>query len=92
MTTVLLTQLAKGRQAYIDSIGENPEFGDLDPVVSRRLADLGFSPGMPLMVIATGWPGKGPYAVRLGNQSQFSLRMGEARKIFCRVVDGRNLR
>ncbi|WP_416190964.1 FeoA family protein [Neisseria sp. CCUG12390] len=88
MAAVLLTQLAKGSRAHIDSIGDNPEFGELDSVVSRRLADLGFSPGMPLMVISTGWLGKGPYAVRLGNQSQFSLRTGEARKILCRMVDG----
>lgn len=87
MMAVSLIHLSKGSRAHIDSIVANPEFGDLDPVVSRRLADLGFSPGMPLMVIATGWLGKGPYAVRLGNQSQFSLRSGEARKIFCRVVD-----
>ncbi|MFC5921345.1 ferrous iron transport protein A [Neisseria weixii] len=88
MTTIVLTDLIKGKQAHIDSIGSNPEFGAWDAIVSRRLADLGFSPGMPLLVIATGLMGKGPYAVRLGNQSQFSLRSGEAKKILCRIADG----
>ena len=44
------------------------------------------SDGVPLMVIATGLLGRGPFAVRLGNQSQFALREPEAAKILCRVV------
>ncbi|SAY50473.1 FeoA family protein [Neisseria weaveri] len=85
MTTVPLTRLGKGVNAQIESIVPNPEFGVLDAQVGRRLADLGFSDGMPVVVIAVGPLGHGPYAVRLGNQSQFSLRQAEASKILCRV-------
>ena len=46
-----------------------------------------FSSGMPLQVIAVGGFGRGPFAVRLGNQSQFSLRLEEAGKIMCRIIE-----
>lgn len=87
MSTIPLSQLRKGVVAHIDSIVPNPVFGELDALVSRRLADLGFSGGMPLQVIAVGGFGRGPFAVRLGNQSQFSLRRDEAGKIMCHLVD-----
>ena len=84
--TVPLSQLKKGARAHIERIAPNPVFGELDHLVGRRLADLGFSDGVPLMVIATGLLGNGPFAVRLGNQSQFSLRKDEAQKVMCHVV------
>ena len=84
-TTLPLSRLRKGAHAHIESIVPNPTFGELNPLVTRRLADLGFSDGVPLMVIATGLLGRGPFAVRLGNQSQFALREPEASKILCRV-------
>lgn len=86
MSVVALSNLVKGSRVQIDSIVPNKAFGELDPLVSRRLADLGFSSGMALEVIAVGGWGKGPYAVRLGNQSQFSLRKAEANKILCRAI------
>lgn len=86
MSVIPLSQLYKGTCAHIEFIQDNPAFGELDPLVSRRLADLGFSNGMPLEVMAVGVLGKGPYAVRLGNQSQFALRAPEASKVMCRVV------
>ena len=89
MSVVPMIQCKKGVHVYIDSIAPNPVFGDLDPLVSQRLADLGFSNGMPLMVIAVGVLGKGPFAVRLGNQSQFALRAPEAAKIMCRMATER---
>lgn len=88
MKSVPLSRLPKGVSARIESIVENPVFGTLDRMVGRRLADLGFSDGMPVTVIALGPFGKGPYAVRLGNLSQFSLRNAEAEKIICRVEEG----
>ena len=88
MSTIPLSKLSKGAVAHIDSIVPNPTFGEFDPLVTRRLADLGFSSGMPLQVIAVGGFGRGPFAVRLGNQSQFSLRQEEAGKIMCHVIDG----
>lgn len=87
MAVIPLTQLKKGQYAQIDSIVGQPAFGSLDEIVGRRLADLGFSQGMPLMLIAAGFLGYGPYAVRLGNQSQFSLRQAEAEKVLCRPIE-----
>ena len=64
MSTIPLSRLKKGAVVHIDSIVSNPVFGDLDTLVTRRLADLGFSSGMPLQVIAVGGFGRGPFAVR----------------------------
>ena len=79
-----LSTLRKGAYAHIDSIQQHPAFGEMDPLVTRRLSDLGFSKGMSLTVMAVGAFGKGPFAVRLGNQSHFALRASEASKIMCR--------
>lgn len=84
MSSFPLHQLKKGESAEIVDIQACDSFGDLDDLVSRRLSDLGFSRGMQIELIAVGVFGKGPYAVRLGNQSQFSLRYAEASKIVCR--------
>ena len=86
MSAIPLANLKKGATAHIGEIVPNPVFGELDPLVTRRLADLGFSNGMPIQVIAVGMLGRGPFAVRLGNQSQFSLRRDEAQKVMCHVV------
>ncbi|MDO4905487.1 MAG: FeoA family protein [Lautropia sp.] len=85
MAVIPLTELTQGAQAHIDSIVPNTDFGDLDSIVTRRLGDLGFSDGVPLLLVAKGVLGKGPFAVRLGNQSQFALREPEADKILCRI-------
>ncbi|ASK26766.1 FeoA family protein [Neisseria chenwenguii] len=87
MSVTPLSRLRKGATAQIASIAPNPVFGEIDPLVTRRLADLGFSDGMPLTVIAVGVLGKGPFAVRLGNHSQFSLRSAEAEKVLCHVTE-----
>ena len=89
MTAIPLSSLKKGTYAYIDSIAPQGALGDMDDLVGRRLADLGFSSGMPLVVIAAGAFGRAPFVVRLGNQSQFALRMSEAEKILCRLTDER---
>lgn len=86
MSMISLSSLEKNVTAQIHDIVANDIFGEIDHIVSRRLADLGFSKGMPLKVIAKGPFGKGPYAVRLGNKSQFVLRATEANKILCRVL------
>ena len=86
MSVIPLSALEKNVPAFIHAIIPSDIFGELDDLVSRRLADLGFSQGMSLTMIATGPVGKGPYAVRLGNQSQFALREAEANKILCQLV------
>lgn len=86
MPSLLLPDLPKDAPAQIEAIEPNPDFGALDAAVTRRLADLGFSAGMSITIISNGLLGRGPYAVRLGNQSQFALRTPEARKIRCRAT------
>lgn len=86
MTVLPLPGLRQGMQVCIDSIAPNAVFGALDAQVTRRLADLGFSTGEPLTLLSTGVFGRGPYAVRLGNLSQFVLRTPEAAKVLCRVA------
>ncbi|AWX15520.1 iron transporter [Mergibacter septicus] len=78
-----LNNLPQGGIAYIEKIVANPIFGEQDQVVSRRLADLGFSPYIPIKIIAKGWLGRGPYVVQLNHHTQFSLRRAEAEKIVC---------
>lgn len=83
MNPIQLDTLPKGQMATIAEITANPHFGEHDSSVSQRLAALGFGQGQTVEVIARGILGVGPYAVRLGNQSQFSLRRAEALKIMC---------
>ncbi|WII90058.1 FeoA family protein [Kingella negevensis] len=82
-----LHKLPKNTLATIQTIAPNPEFGELDVQVSQRLTDLGFNSGTSIQIIATGIFGVEPYAVRLDNQSQFSLRRAEAKKILCSVSE-----
>lgn len=90
MNTFPLHYLVKGQRAYIDTIGHNQEFGELDHIVTKRLTDLGFLSGTTIELIGTGLFGRGPYAVRLGNHAQFSLRRSEAAKIICRISSESN--
>lgn len=45
--------------------------------IGLRLAELGFVAGEPLRVVAQGYPGREPIAVRIGNTT-FALRRFEA--------------
>lgn len=84
---VPLTDLQPEAKANIVSIVPSAEFGDIDPLVIQRLTDLGFSEGMSITLLSRGLLKRGPYAVRLGNLSQFALRRPEAAKIMCRVEE-----
>ena len=50
-----------------------------------RLTEIGFVPGEPVRIVATGLPGREPLAVRLGHTT-FALRRHEAAMI--RVTPG----
>jgi ferrous iron transport protein A len=60
------------------------EGGDL----GLRLVELGFIEGEPLRVVAHGFPGREPIAVRIGNTT-FALRRFEADHVLV-VPPGRN--
>ena len=86
-SVVPLTGLRPEAKAKIVSIVPSAEFGDIDPLVTQRLTDLGYSEGMSITLLSRGLLTRGPYAVRLGNLSQFALRRPEAAKIMCRVEE-----
>ena len=86
-SVVPLNGLRSEAKAKIVSIVPSAEFGDIDPLVTQRLTDLGFSEGMSITLLSRGLLKRGPYAVRLGNLSQFALRRPEAAKIMCRVEE-----
>ena len=86
-SVVPLTGLRPEAKAKIVSIVPSAEFGDIDPLVTQRLTDLGFSEGMSITLLSRGLLKRGPYAVRQGNLSQFALRRPEAAKIMCRVEE-----
>jgi len=48
--------------------------------VGLRLLELGFTEGEPLRVVAQGYPGREPIAVRIGNTT-FALRRFEAEHV-----------
>lgn len=54
-----------------------PAADALDSEILLRLLEIGFLPGEPVRVIAAGFPGGNPLAVRVGNTT-FALRSREA--------------
>ncbi len=82
-----LLDLDKHQPAIIDEIVANPQFGQIDPIISQRLKDLGFLPNTVIHIVAKGLFGRPPYAVQLGTGAQFSLRADELIKIKCRTID-----
>ena len=87
MSVISIDNLGNGGKAQIIAITPSAEFGEIDPLVTQRLTDLGFSEGMSITLLSRGLLKRGPYAVRLGNLSQFALRRPEAAKIMCRVEE-----
>lgn len=82
-----LLDLDRYQPAMIDEIIDNPQFGQIDSVISQRLRDLGFLPNTIIHIIAKGLFGRPPYAVQLSTGAQFSLRADELIKIKCRALD-----
>jgi len=73
-----LDQLSDGAHATVHGVcAQSP---DLDAVMLRRLAEIGFIAGEPVQVLRRGPGGRDPLAVRVGD-TQFALRHAEARCI-----------
>jgi ferrous iron transport protein A len=70
-----LAELATGTSARVVSVS-SPEFGG-SADLGRRLAELGFLPGERLRIVARGFLGREPIAVRIGTGT-FALRLFEA--------------
>lgn len=78
-----LDQLACHTRAEV--LGMNPARNDDERSVALRLLEIGFLPGESVKVIAHGFPGHDPLAVRVGH-STFALRRHEAALVQVRVV------
>ena len=70
-----LDALAKGVPAEVVAL--QPARDDEEREVLLRLMEIGFLPGEPVRVLARGFPGGDPLAVRVG-QATFALRRPEA--------------
>jgi ferrous iron transport protein A len=71
--TVGLDALPKGVPATVAALAEGGQAWEM----ALRLMEIGFLPGEPVCVIASGFPSGDPLAVRVG-QATFALRRHEA--------------
>ena len=70
-----LSQLPNGSHALVHSVSAtSPEVGES---TIRRLGELGFIPGEPVMMLRRGPGGREPLAVQIG-ETLFALRLVEA--------------
>ena len=70
-----LADLATGTVARVVAVAAADSNASAD--VGRRLAELGFLPGEKLRIVARGFLGREPIAVRIGTGT-FALRLFEA--------------
>jgi len=73
--TIGLDQLKRQTRAMV--VGMNSTRDDEERSVALRLLEIGFLPGESVRVIAHGYPGHDPLAVRVGHTT-FALRRHEA--------------
>lgn len=73
-----------GCHVNAEVIGLVPAQDDEDRGVSLRLLEIGFLPGESVRVIAHGYPGHDPLAVRVGHTT-FALRSHEAALVQVRL-------
>jgi len=73
-----LSDLAKGRSALVTGLA--PVTRPDDALLRQRLAELGFVKGERVRVVAEGFPGRTPIAVRIGSAT-FALRRHEAEMV-----------
>ncbi len=73
--TVRLADLATGGVARVVCVAAADSGGSDE--LGRRLAELGFLPGEKLRIVARGFMGREPIAVRIGTGT-FALRLFEA--------------
>jgi len=72
-------------QASAEVVSMNPPQDEEDRSVALRLLEIGFLPGESVRVIAHGYPGHDPLAVRIGHTT-FALRRHEAALVQVRLV------
>lgn len=78
-----LNQLARQVRAVV--VGMSATVDDEERGIALRLLEIGFLPGEMVRVIAHGYPGHDPLAVRVGHTT-FALRSHEAALVQVRPV------
>jgi ferrous iron transport protein A len=78
-----LDQLARQARAVV--VGMTATHDDEERGIALRLLEIGFLPGETVRVIAHGYPGHDPLAVRVGHTT-FALRSHEAALVQVRPV------
>lgn len=78
-----LNQLARQARAVV--VGMNTTQDDEERGIALRLLEIGFLPGEMVRVVAHGYPGHDPLAVRVGHTT-FALRSHEAALVQVRLV------
>lgn len=73
-----LGELRRGASARVT--GMRPAYSEEERALTRRLREIGFVEGEPVRVVAHGYPGREPVAVRVG-RTTFALRRFEADRI-----------
>jgi ferrous iron transport protein A len=73
-----LSALAVGTPARVVSVSDGDSAASVE--LARRLAELGFLPGERLRIVARGFLGREPLAVRIGTGT-FALRLFEAASV-----------
>ncbi len=71
---------------HAEVVGMNTAQGSENISIALRLLEIGFLPGEPVRVIAHGFPGLDPLAVRIGNTT-FALRRHEAALVQVRLLE-----
>ena len=82
---VSLATLRRGARATVVAVSNDTQsLGDeAESTVGRRLLELGFVTGEAVEIVAEVWPGRDPFAVRIGNTT-FAIRRREAAAVLVR--------
>jgi ferrous iron transport protein A len=79
---MLLSDLSNGTHAVVERlVAGSAEVGEAS---LRRLSEIGFIAGEPVLVLQRGPGGREPLAVQIG-ETMFALRLAEARCIEVKV-------
>lgn len=83
--TIGLDTLARQVPAHVVDLG--PARDAAEQLLLQRLMEIGFLPGEPVRIVAAGFPGGDPLAVRVG-QATFALRRHEAALVRVATAQG----
>ncbi len=84
---ITLFELPTGQQATVSSGPVAVDGKTADRELALRLFEIGFIDGERVRVVARGYPGGDPVAVRVGN-TMFALRRFEAERVLVAPLHG----